>query len=146
MNIGEIKKGDTLYKKAFELRFLLFFKNHNLPKEIINDEKEDKSTHIAISNKNEIIAYGRLTELNNNEFQISQMVVSPNHQYQGYGKRLLLEIMQIARNKGSKNIILNARNTAASFYKKSGFHQVGQVYNSQSTGVPHTKMVYHENT
>jgi len=146
MNIGEIRKGDTLYKKAFELRYLLFFKDHNLPKEIINDEKEDKSTHIAISKERELIAYGRLSELNDKEFQISQMVVSPAHQHQGYGMKLLLGIMQIAKNKGAKNIMLNARTTAVSFYKKIGFQQAGQVYSSKSTGVPHIKMVFHEIT
>ena len=146
MNISEIKKGEVLYKKAFELRYLLFFKDYNLPKEIINDEKEDKSTHIAISQKDELIAYGRLSKLNGKEFQISQMVVSPIHQSQGYGEKLLLEIVQIAKNKGAKNIMLNARTTATSLYEKLGFQQVGKVYNSQSTGIPHIKMVYNKNT
>ena len=73
------------------------------------------------------------------------MVVSPSHQHQGYGEKLLLEIMQTAKNKGAKNIMLNARTTAVGFYKKLGFQQVGHVYSSQSTGVPHIKMVYYEN-
>jgi hypothetical protein len=42
MKIVKIQKSDALYKKAFDLRYLLFFKEHNLPKEIINDGKEDK--------------------------------------------------------------------------------------------------------
>ncbi len=146
MNISEIQKGEALYKKAFELRYLLLFKGHNLPKEILNDEKEDKSTHIAISQKNELIAYGRLSELNDKEFQISQMVVSPLYQSQGYGKKLLLQIVQIAKNKGAKNIMLNARTTATSLYEKSGFHPVGKVYSSQCTSIPHIKMVYNKNT
>jgi predicted GNAT family N-acyltransferase len=144
MNIVKIKKGDKLYKKAFELRYLLFFKDHQLAKEIINDNKEDSSTHIAISNKHELIAYARLTELTDKEFQISQMLVSPNHQHQGYGKELLLEIMKIAKYKGATNITLNARTTAICFYKKYGFQKMSEIYNSQSTGVPHIKMVYRE--
>lgn len=146
MNIGEIRKEDELYKKALELRYLLFFKDHNLPKEIMNDEMEDKSTHIAISQESELIAYGRLSELNNKEFQISQMVVSPQHQSQGYGEKLLLETMKMAKNRGAKRILLNARTTAISLYKKLGFQQVGQVYSSRNTGVPHIKMVHYENT
>ncbi len=145
MNIGEIRKGDALYKQAYELRYLLFFKEHSLPKETINDDKENKSTHIAISKGHELIAYGRLSEIQNNEFQISQMVVSPIHQHQGYGEKLLLKIMLTAKDKDANTIMLNARITAVSFYKKFGFQQVGQVYSSQHTGVPHIKMVYHEN-
>jgi len=146
MNIIEIQKGDPLYNKAFELRYLLFFKEHDLPKEVINDEKEDKSIHIAISQKGELIAYARLSELKGKEFQISQMAVSPRHQSQGYGGKLLLKIVQIAKNKGAKSIMLNARTTATGLYKKLGFQEAGKVYNSQSTGIPHIKMIYNENT
>ncbi len=146
MNIGEIKKSDALYKKAFELRYLFFFKEHALSKSIINDEKEDKSIHVAISQNGELIAYGRLTEIYNKEFQISQMVVSPIYQRRGYGKKLLLEIVQIAKKRGSKNIMLNARTTAIGLYKKLNFQTIGKVYNSKSTGIPHIKMVYNENT
>ncbi len=145
MNIGEIQKDDNLYKKALELRYSLFFKDHNLPEEILSDDKEDKSLHIAISQENELIAYGRLFEISSNEFQISQMVVSPRYQSQGYGERLLIEIMRTAKNKGAKKIILNARTTAISLYEKIGFQKVGQIYSSQSTGVAHIKMVYPEN-
>jgi predicted GNAT family N-acyltransferase len=145
MNIGEIQKDDNLYKKALELRYSLFFKDHNLPEEILSDDKEDKSLHIAISQEKELIAYGRLFEISSNEFQISQMVVSPRYQSQGYGERLLIEIMRTAKNKGAKKIILNARTTAISLYEKIGFQKVGQIYSSQSTGVPHIKMVYPEN-
>ena len=146
MNMGTIQKGDILYKKALELRYLLFFKEHNLPEEIINDEKEDKSIHFAISQENELIAYGRLFAINSKEFQISQMLVSPRYQRQGYGEKLLLEIMRTARNQGAKKIMLNARTTAINLYEKLGFKKVGLVYSSKSTGIPHIKMVYHEST
>ncbi len=142
MNIGKIQKGDALYEKALELRYLLFFKEHGLPKEIINDDKENKSIHVAISQKNELIAYGRLSELNGKEFQISQIVVSPRHQSQGHGEKLLLEIMQLAKNEGAKSTWLSARTTATNLYEKLGFQKVGNVYNSLNTGIPHIKMVY----
>jgi len=144
MSISEIKKGDKLYKKAFELRYLLFFKDHNLPEEIVNDDKENTSMHIAISNKDELIAYGRLSELNDKEFQISQMVVSPIYQCHGYGNKLLLEIVKIANNKGAKNIMLYARITACEWYKKFGFKSGGDVFNSTRTGVAHIKMIYNK--
>ena len=146
MRVIEIQKGDPLYEKAIELRYLLFFKEHNLPKEIVNDEKEDKSIHIAISQEDEIIAYARLSELKNKEFQISQMVVAPRHQKQGYGEKLLLNTVQIAKDKGAKNIMLNARTTVTGLYKKLGFHEIGEVYKSKRTGISHIKMVYSENT
>jgi predicted GNAT family N-acyltransferase len=77
MKIGEIQKDELLYEKALELRYFMFFKEHNLSKNILNDEKEEKSTHIAISQDDELIAYGRLTALNSEEFQISQNCCAP---------------------------------------------------------------------
>lgn len=104
---------------------------------------EEKSTHIAISRKDELIAYGRLSALGSEDFQISQMVVSPSYQGQGYGVKLLLELIRTAESRGAKAIVLIARTTAIGFYVKQGFQQVGQVYSSSSTGIPHIKMVYH---
>ena len=142
MNISEIQKDDALYKKALELRYRLFFKEHNLPKEVLDDGKENESTHIAMSHENELVTYGRLSALGNGEFQISQMVVAPTYQSQGYGTKLLLKLIQTAQEKGAKSIVLNARTTAIDLYKKQGFRQVGQVYNSDSTGLAHIKMVH----
>ncbi len=42
MNIGEIQKDELLYEKALELRYFMFFKEHNLSKDILNDEMEEK--------------------------------------------------------------------------------------------------------
>ncbi len=146
MYISEIQKDELLYEKALELRYFIFFKEHNLSKDILNDEMEERSTHIAISQDGELIAYGRLFTNNSEEFQISQMVVSPNYQSQGYGVKLLLGLMRTAKNRGAKTIVLDARISAIGFYVKQGFQRVGQVYNSRSTGVPHIKMVHHTNT
>lgn len=146
MNIAEIQLDGLLYKKALELRYKLFFEEHGLPKDILNDKMENESSHIAISNGNELIAYGRLLALNNEESQISQMVVSPPYQNQGYGSKLLSELMLIAKSRGATIIMLNARTDAAGLYSKQGFRRVGQAYNSHSTGVPHVKMVHHANT
>ena len=121
----------------------MFFKEHHLPKEILNDAMEIHSTHIAIFHKKELIAYGRLSALGNGEFQISQMVVSPSYQRQGYGTKVLLKLMEVAEDKQAKAIILKARTTATNFYIKQGFQSTGEVYSSSSTGVPHIKMVYY---
>jgi len=146
MIIEEIQKDGMLYRKAFELRHMLFFAPHGLPREIVNDEAENKSTHMAISDDSKLIAYGRITELESGCFQISQMVVCPKFQSQGYGTQLLNAIVRIAKNKGAKKIVLNARTTAIGLYRKQGFREVGAVFNSDCTGVPHIKMVYNENT
>ena len=146
MSINEIQQDNVLYGQVLALRYQLFFKEHNLPWEILNDEKEGNSTHITISHESDFIAYGRLSALGNGEFQISQMVVSPNRQSQGYGTKLLLKLIQVAKSEGAKTIVLNARTSAKSLYMKQGFYSEGLVYDSLSTGAPHIKMVHNTHT
>lgn len=142
MKINEIKKDSVLYEQALALRYGLFFKEHNLSPDILDDGKENDSTHIAIYIEDQLIAYGRLFQVEQEEFQISQMVVSPKYQSQGYGTTLLIEIVKNAKDKGAKKITLNARITAINLYKKQGFKVIGGVYKSNITGISHIKMAY----
>ncbi|MCP4985752.1 MAG: GNAT family N-acetyltransferase [Colwellia sp.] len=131
-----------LYKQAIELRYELFFKEHALPKSIIFDNKEVESKHLAISEADRLIAYGRLTALSDSNYQISQMVVSTKYQSQGFGSNLLSELLNKAVSSGAKNITLNARLSALGLYQKYGFVKNGSVFKSESTGVPHVSMLH----
>lgn len=146
MSIQILEIDDIFYRQAVELRYDLFFKKHGLPKSIIFDANEKISTHAAILNSNELIAYGRLTKTNENEFVISQMVVSPKHQNQGFGSKVLKSIMVLAIKNNAQKITLSARLTALSLYKNQGFSECGDVYLSAKTGVKHVEMQYIVNT
>lgn len=95
---------------------------------------------MVISDGDILVAYGRLTVLSHNNFQISQMVVSPKYQNQGYGSTLLSELITTAVNNGAKNITLNARVSALGLYRKYEFIKNGDVFLSKSTSVPHINM------
>lgn len=146
MSIQILEIGDIFYKQAVELRYDLFFKKHELPKSIVFDENETISTHAAIIDSNELIAYGRLTKSNEGEFIISQMVVSPMHQNKGLGSKVLQNIMLLAIKDNAQKITLSARLTALHLYKKQGFNECGTAYVSPKTGVKHVKMQYIVNT
>jgi predicted GNAT family N-acyltransferase len=146
MKISEISAQDDLYQEALELRYELFFKKHGLPKTILFDTLEEDSTHTVMTNESGLIAYGRLSEIESNEFTISQMVVRPTHQQKGYGSQLLVKIIQAALSKGAKKLTLEARLPAIPMYEKQGFMQNGNEYKSRSTGVPHINMVLYADT
>ena len=54
-------------------------------------------------------------------FEISQMVVASKYQHQGYGTKLLSEMLKVSKENGVKSIVLSARITALGLYKKFGF-------------------------
>lgn len=142
MRIQLLEIGDMLYKQTVELRYELFFKQHKLPKSVVFDEYEKISTHVALVNASEVITYGRLTKINKNDFVISQMVVSSKYQNKGLGSSLLQNIIELAIDDNAQKIVLSARVTALSLYKKHGFSECGNVYASLKTGVKHVKMQY----
>ncbi len=146
MKLEKISIDDKLYKKAVALRYELFFKEHNLAPETVFDEKESSSIHVAAHHGGDLIAYGRLTEIQTGCYQISQMVVSQSFQSLGYGSQLLGALVTMAFDKGAQSISLNARITAVGLYEKQGFVKAGTVFHSASTGVPHIKMVRSVNT
>ena len=142
MNIAEINKDSPLYEVALGLRYAVFFEPFGLPKDVTADEMETQSIHIAITENDELVAYGRLAPLVEDEFRISQIVVHPKHLKRGLSTKLLGRLMGEAVERGAKRIRLGAQVTAQALYEKLGFRAVGDVYVVQLTGVPHVKMVY----
>ncbi|WP_028025325.1 GNAT family N-acetyltransferase [Enterovibrio calviensis] len=143
MELIQLQTTDDLYKEALELRYDLFFREPKLPPSILFDSLEAQSFHLAMANEDGLLAYGRLSEVQPNEFKISQMVVRPDRQGKGLGSAVLSELIQIATKHNATAISLNARLHAVPMYEKYGFETVGDTFIAASTGVPHTKMLKH---
>jgi len=137
-----IEYGSDEYYQAAQLRYRLFYQNHDIPFESIFDEQEQQDLHVAIINTQEqrVLAYGRLAQNSPNEFQIYQMVVKPEMQGQGLGAYILRALSEAAAQQGATFVVLNARVMQAGFYQKFGFKPVSEVFASSMTGVPHIKM------
>jgi predicted GNAT family N-acyltransferase len=137
-----VEYGSDEYYQAAQLRYDLFYQEHNISFESIFESQEKQDLHLAItaSSGNRVLAYGRLGQNSLDEFQIYQMVVLPECQGQGLGKRILQALTEAAIERGASRLILNARVTKVKFYQKFDFESVGEVFASSMTGVPHIKM------
>jgi predicted GNAT family N-acyltransferase len=105
----------------FELRWLVLRSPWKQPKgtEKDNIEFEKNTFHaMAYSQNNEIVGVARLNLLPNNDAQVRFMAVANNQQGKGVGSKLLEYLEKIAKAKGAKTIILQAREPAIDFYKK----------------------------
>ncbi len=137
-----IEYGSNEYHQAAQLRYRLFYQDHNISLEAIANSQEEQDLHLVITTTqgNQVLAYGRLAQKSFNEFQIYQMVVEPGYQKQGLGKRILQTLIKTASARGGQLLSLNARVTKIKFYQKFGFEPVGGVFASSMTGVPHIRM------
>lgn len=146
MQLQFIDTNSPEYLQACELRYQLFFAEHNLPFSTIYYHRESIGIHAVIkkSDTDQVIAYGILIPGENKVYQINQMVVSPSYQRQGLGKMIMQALIEKAKIEQARAIILEARTTAVDFYRKFDFEIVSREYPSKKTGVLHLTMLKKE--
>jgi len=81
------------------------------------DSIEHECIHRMIGVENLFIGVGRLEYNKNSQAQIRYMAIKKEYQRQGFGKILISDLEQIAKEKGNSEIILHAREIAINFYK-----------------------------
>lgn len=140
MEIIEAKLGSKIYLEGVQLRRLLFFQGFENWETLINDALEQNSMHLVALKNNTVIGTGRIT-FQENQAIISQMTVHPEVQKTGVGSKILIALMEIAKQQKASLIKLSARETATSFYQKHQFQPVGETYPSTKTGVIHQQMI-----
>lgn len=141
MLIKQIELNSELYQQACQLRYQLFYQPHGLSFDSVFNSQETESIHLGIVEQNLLVAYGQLTQQNDRTYKISQMVVHPNYQRQGLGKKVLAELIAIAKQNNANQIVLDARISAVNFYQQLGFQKsLGTEHPSATTGVPHVYM------
>lgn len=140
ISVELIKYNSREYQQACQLRYKLFFAEHNLPWDVVQDPQQAEYCHVAILIKDCVVAYGQLARHNNGIYQICQMVVQPAYQGQNMGRQILLTLIELAKQENAIAITLNARLTAVGFYQKLGFQTYGTPFPSSTTEVPHITM------
>lgn len=85
-------------------------------------DDEDQCVHAMICNeKGEAIAVCRLQMNSADEAQIRFMGVRDDQQGKGVGRIIINYLEHIAKEKGAKTVILQAREIALNFYKNQGY-------------------------
>lgn len=66
---------------------------------------------------------------NGDQMKVEKIYVCPSSQGQGLGKELMLSALRLARDEGSRSVVLNVNrnNKALHFYKSLGFEIVSEV-------------------
>ena len=105
----------------FELRWRVLRKPWNQPRGSEIDEMDDRAIHLAAYDGDRIVAVARLHFNSEEEAQIRYMAVDERYRNRGMGSEMLKELERVAREKGAKYIVLEARENAVNFYLKNGY-------------------------
>jgi predicted GNAT family N-acyltransferase len=120
---------------ASRIRFDVFVEEQKVPAEIELDDWDAKSLHaLAYDAVGTVVGTGRLLP----DGHIGRMAVLANARGTGVGTALLTALMQAARARGDRDVVLSAQTHAVAFYARLGFAVEGSIY--QEAGIDHVDM------
>lgn len=131
---------DAEWKAYFHFRWQQLREPWQQPQGSEKDEHEQDSQHVfVINNTGTVYGCGRVHRIDDQTGQIRFMAVSPGHQAQGLGKKILQVLESIAQLQGMTRIVLHAREHAVGFYTHLGYAAIEPSHTLYGT-IAHMKM------
>lgn len=126
--------------EAGSIRAEVFVQEQKIPADMEWDAADAECVHaVAYNRLGMAVATGRLLEHVPGVAKIGRMAVRRPLRGSRVGRAVLEGLMQAARDKGYREVILHAQMSAEPFYRRAGFHQRGPVF--EEAGIEHVEMV-----
>jgi predicted GNAT family N-acyltransferase len=139
---AEVRVGSWLELGAASgaIRQTVFVEEQKIPAEMEWDAADESCLHaVAFSQQGEGLATGRLLPHVPGVAKIGRMAVLRALRGSGIGRAVLDALMQAARARGYREVLLHAQVSAAGFYTRAGFTQRGALF--EEAGIGHVEMV-----
>ncbi|HEX8957318.1 MAG TPA: GNAT family N-acetyltransferase [Burkholderiaceae bacterium] len=133
----EIRTGPWTEQQAAAqaIRYAVFVIEQKIPVELEWDDMDAVSLHAVAYDENGIsMGTGRLLP----DGHVGRMAVKKNARGFGVGGALLDALVELARQRGDKRVVLNAQVVAEPFYAAHGFVRSGPEF--LDAGIPHIEM------
>jgi predicted GNAT family N-acyltransferase len=134
LSITNWTKAQSLVKP---LRYQVFVIEQKVPEEMEWDEFDQGALHAIVKKDQQVIGTARLI-IDGQEARIGRMAIQKECREQGIGQKLLLILIQTAKEKGAQECILHAQVHAIAFYAKADFEPHGPIFDE--AGIPHVEM------
>ena len=130
---------NELSRDAERLRLAVFVREQGVPREIEIDALDPVARHVVLFNGlNQPVATGRLVTDAPGAGRIGRMAVDRSVRGGRWGRMVLDSLVEAARARGDKEVVLHAQRHAEVFYLRAGFTVVGEPY--EEAGIPHITM------
>jgi predicted GNAT family N-acyltransferase len=125
---------------AAPLRTQVFVREQGVPAELEWDLEDLSAVHAVLQDlQGQVLATGRLLIHAPGVGRIGRMAVRAEHRGQGLGRQVLLGLIEVARRRGDRLVLLHAQTSAQGFYVREGFVTQGEVFDE--AGIEHIEMV-----
>lgn len=141
LELAQIAANSSRYRDLVELRRRVLRTPLGLDYTPQQLAKEQADLHIAAYLNGRLVGCGVLTavDVSGGVGQLRQMAVDPDWQRRGIGAQIVAFAEKLAAERGYREIVLHARETARPFYERSGFVATGETF--MEVTLPHRKMV-----
>ncbi len=128
-----------LGEAARQVRTEVFVQEQQIPLEMEWDDEDATALHAVAYNRLGMpVATGRLLQHGPNVARIGRMAVSRVLRGSGLGRDILHALMDAARQRGDRAVVLHAQRSAEGFYRQLGFEGQGEPF--EEAGIPHLEM------
>ena len=129
----------TLKNVAGSLRTEVFVEEQGVSQALEWDEDDARSVHAVLRNRMGLpVATGRLLPAVEGVSKIGRMAVKRKLRGLKLGDHVLTGLLDAARQRGDREVVLHAQCTAENFYQRQGFIRRGDVF--QEAGMDHVDM------
>jgi predicted GNAT family N-acyltransferase len=126
---------DEQSRDAKPVRYDVFVLEQKVPLDMEWDEMDVRCVHaVAYDPEGQAVGTGRLLP----DGHIGRMAVRQGVRGQGIGARILEALVETARSRGDREVMLNAQSQAEPFYERFGFQREGEIF--MEAGIPHIHM------
>lgn len=138
----EVRTGtwDELGEDAMLVRVEVFVQEQRIPMEMERDPADEHALHaVAYNRLGQAVATGRLLPGQAGSGRIGRMAVKRVLRGARVGQHVLCTLVEVARERGDREVTLHAQRTAEGFYARAGFVAQGDGF--EEAGLPHIEMV-----
>lgn len=138
----EVRLGDwaSLGELAHPVRKAVFVDEQGIPAAMEWDVADQTALHAVVVNRfGEGLATGRLVETSPGVGKVGRMAVQSSLRGQALGRMVLDALVEAARRRGDREVMLQAQVSAEPFYLRAGFVRRGPRF--EEVGIPHQEMV-----
>ena len=119
---------------ASPVRFTVFCEEQGVPREIELDEHDSRSLHALAFHGTQVVGTARLLP----DGHIGRIAVLKDWRGRGIGGLMLTRLVERAKERGDREVVLSAQIHAVPFYRAHGFVTEGDEY--MEAGIRHQEM------
>lgn len=117
----------------------MFVEEQGIAADRVWDSADAQAVHVLLTNQFGMpVASGRMVEHAPGVARIGRMAVSRGLRGMRLGRDVLLALVDAARKRGDRLVMLHAQCSAQAFYTRLGFVACGAVF--EEVGIPHIEM------